>query len=141
MQTPWSGLRAYLSFLHVVKRAHRLRRPEQFQRVRREGQTLNHPLLRLNVAANRRKQTRCGFVVSKRIGGAVQRNRARRRTREAVRLLLAHIEPGFDLVFIIRTADVAEVPFARLQEAIRKLLSRAGVWQEHAVAAAPPGQQ
>lgn len=113
-----------------MKRAHRLRRPEQFQRVRHEGRTVSHSLLRLTVNPNRRKQTRCGFVVSKRIGKAVQRNRARRRVREAVRLVFHHIANGMDLVFVIRTAEVAEVPFVVLHETIKNLLSRAGLWRD-----------
>lgn len=91
---------------------------------------MNHPLLRLNVARNTRNRSRCGFVVSKQIGKAVQRNRARRRVREAVRLVFDHIVKGFDLVFIIRTPDVAHVPFTDLQDSIEHLLRRAGVWCE-----------
>ena len=113
-----------------MKRANRLRRPDQFQRVRREGRTFHHHLLLLNVAPNRRKHTRCGIVVSKRVGKAVQRNRARRRIREAVRLVFDHIVVGVDLVFIVRTVDVAEVPFTVLQSTIEHLLRRAGLWQE-----------
>ena len=46
---------------------------------------------------------RAGFTATKRIGGAVERNRAKRRLREAARLLLpALASPGFDYVFIAR---------------------------------------
>lgn len=117
-----------------MKRAYRLRRPDQFQRVRREGRTLSHSLLLLNVAPNRRRQTRCGIVVARRVGKAVQRNRARRRVREAVRLIFDRIAPGLDLVFVIRTAEVAEMPFAILQAAVESLLRRAG-------ACRPPGAE
>ncbi len=104
---------------------------------------MSHQLLLLNVAANRRRQTRCGFVVAKRIGTAVQRNRARRRVREAVRLVFNHIAVGMDLVFVIRTAEVAELPFTALQAAVESLLRRAGVWRDtaaHMAVAQPPDQ-
>lgn len=114
-----------------MKRAYRLSRPEQFQRVRREGWSVSHPLIRLTVAPNRGKQPRCGFVVSKRIGKkAVQRNRAKRRVREAVRLTYEHIVSGFDLVFVIRTVDVTEVSFSLVQAVVEELLRRARVWYE-----------
>jgi ribonuclease P protein component len=113
-----------------VKRANRLRHSSQFQRVRREGRTYSERLLRLTVAPNRRKQTRCGFVVSKRIGGAVQRNRAKRRVREAVRLDFDHIARGLDLVFVIRTPEVGDVPFEHVQDVVRNLLRRAEIWQD-----------
>lgn len=122
-----------------MKRAYRLRHPRQFQRVRREGHTRTHPLLRINVAPNRHQRTRCGFVVSKHIGTAVVRNRARRRTREAVRLLLAHIPRGVDLVFVVRSPEVASVPFARLLSVVEHLLRQADAW--HGQAPASPDAQ
>lgn len=114
----------------TVKQANRLRRPRQFQRVRREGQRYHHPLLRLNIAPERHRRTRCGFVVSKRFGNAVQRNRAKRRVREAVRLMLDHVTPGVDMVFVLRTPRLLEVPFATILAAVQELLQQAGVWDD-----------
>ena len=111
-----------------MKRAYRLRRPDQFQRVRRTGHSWSTPLLTLNAAASRRRGSRCGFVVSKRVGKAVDRNRARRRVREAVRLVYERIAPGWDLVFILRSPDLATVEFVRVQALVEQLLRRAGVW-------------
>jgi ribonuclease P protein component len=119
-----------------MKRAYRLRRPDQFQRVRRMGRSWSTPLLTLNAAASRRRVSRCGFVVSKRVGKAVERNRARRRVREAVRLVYKLIAPGWDLVFILRSRDLAVVEFAHVQTQVEQLLRRAGVWC--ASPAAPP---
>lgn len=113
-----------------MKRAYRLRRPDQFQRVRRTGRSWSTPLLTLNAAASRRRVSRCGFVVGKRVGKAVDRNRARRRVREAVRLFYERIAPGWDLVFILRSPDLATVEFAQVQALVEQLLRRAGVWCE-----------
>ena len=55
-----------------------------------------------------------GFTATKKIGGAVQRNRAKRRLREASRRLLARYgRPGWDYVFIAREATL-EVGWSRL---------------------------
>lgn len=113
-----------------MKRAYRLRRPDQFLRVRRAGRRWDDELLTLNAAPSRRRVSRCGFVVGKRIGKAVARNRARRRVREAVRLAYDHIAPGWDLVFIVRSPALTTVEFRRIQSLVAKLLQRAGVWRE-----------
>lgn len=113
-----------------MKRTYRLRRPDQFQRVRREGRSWGSPLLTLNAAANRRRMARSGFVVGKRIGNAVERNRIRRRVREAVRLSYDWIAPGWDLVFIARSPSLSTVDFADIRSTIERLLRRAGIWRE-----------
>jgi ribonuclease P protein component len=56
---------------------------------------------------NRRDKAppRIGFTVTKKIGSAVDRNRVRRRLKEAVRISAAdHLRPGFDYVFVGRAA-------------------------------------
>ena len=113
-----------------MKRAYRLRRPGQFQRVRREGRSWGSPLLTLNAAPNRRRVSRSGFVVGKRLGKAVDRNRARRRVREAVRLIYDRIAPGWDLVFIARSPTLITIEFAHIQAIVEQLLRRAGIWRE-----------
>jgi ribonuclease P protein component len=116
-----------------MKRAYRLRRPDQFRRARREGRTFVVPLLALNVIAGRRRRTRCGFVVSKQLGNAVRRNRAKRRVREAVRLSLSAITPGYDLVFVVRGPALLTAPFPAITEAVEQLLRRAKLWRDPAL--------
>lgn len=67
---------------------------------------------------------RAGFTATKRIGGAVQRNRAKRRLREAARLLLPDLaRPGCDYVFIAR-GGVTTRPWARLLDDMKSALIR-----------------
>ena len=59
---------------------------------------------------------RLGLTASRKVGNAIIRNRAKRRLKEAVRLLIKnHPRHGCDLVLIARTA-VARVPFAQIQD-------------------------
>jgi ribonuclease P protein component len=61
------------------------------------------------------------------VGNAVVRNRARRRLREAARLVLAERPArGFDLVLVGRTATVG-IAFERLMGELNQALDRAGV--------------
>ena len=68
-----------------------------------------------------------GFTATRKIGGAVVRNRARRRLKEAARVALANKgQPGWDYVAIAR-AQTGDVPFPRLiadfERALTKLAS------------------
>ena len=115
-----------------MRRNQRLQRPEQFGRVRREGKSWAHPFFVLNATRNRAGRTRCGFVTGKKLGKAHDRNRAKRRAREAVRLVYDQIAPGYDMVFVLRVA-VLDAPFSELQQAVVTMLERAKLWR-----AAPP---
>jgi ribonuclease P protein component len=118
-----------------MKRAYRLRRPDQFRRARLQGRTYAAPMLTLNVVPGRRRRTRCGFVVSKQLGTAVRRNRAKRRVREAVRLLLPSIKPGYDIVFVVRGPELLSAPFAAISKTAELLLRRAQIWSDETAAA------
>ncbi|WP_299956841.1 ribonuclease P protein component [uncultured Roseobacter sp.] len=69
---------------------------------------------------------RVGYTCSKKVGNAVARNRAKRRLREAARLVLARQgRDGMDYVLIGRRDHTATLPFEQLQAdletALRKL--------------------
>jgi ribonuclease P protein component len=72
---------------------------------------------------------RYGLTASRKVGGAVDRNRARRRLRAAVsEVLAAHGAPGHDYVLIARTETVRR-PWALLKRDLEHALRRLGLWQ------------
>lgn len=111
-----------------MRREQRLRSAEDFQRVRREGRSWAHPLLILWAAPTLAPvmRTRIGVTASRKVGGAVVRNRVRRRVREQMRARLARLNPGWDLALVVRPA-AAEASSRSLGEALDNLLSRAGL--------------
>jgi ribonuclease P protein component len=66
---------------------------------------------------------RIGFTVPRAVGKAVQRNRIKRRMREALRYHLPLIGPQWDVVVNPRRA-VLDAPFAEVRNEVRKLVNR-----------------
>jgi ribonuclease P protein component len=81
------------------------------------------------VAQGRNRQdeaplVRIGFTATRRIGGAVERNRAKRRLREAARLVAPdHVKAGCDYVFIAR-GGITRRPWPRLLDDVKSALIR-----------------
>jgi len=70
------------------------------------------------------EEIRAGFTATKKIGGAVERNRAKRRLREAARALLPlHGLSGHDYVFVAR-ANTIERDWAGLLDDVKAALIR-----------------
>ena len=107
----------------------RLRARSEFDRVFRKGRRLGGRFFLVIALPNERSQHRLGLAVSRKIGGAVTRNRARRLLRESIRRLPPPAGPGFDLVVVAR-AEIAgrtqsEVD-GELRGRIRHLADRSG---------------
>jgi len=68
---------------------------------------------------------RVGFTVTRQVGGAVERNRIRRRLREAVRLSAAGdaMRPGHDYVLVGRRAALA-APFTEMAQTLQAALTQ-----------------
>lgn len=107
-----------------MEKRFRLRKNSDFQRVYRKGPSWAHPLLVLYALRNDLGYSRFGFSASKRVGGAVVRNRARRLMREAIRLRQAMIADGWDVVIVARQ-PMGEANFHRVDQAVEQLLRRA----------------
>ena len=109
----------------ALKRAFRLRKNGDFQRVRQRGQSITSRLLILAWMPNELAGLRVGFVVSKRISKhAVDRNHIKRLLSEAIRPVLPGISGGWDIVISARNlASSANVYM--FEQDITKLLSKA----------------
>jgi ribonuclease P protein component len=109
-----------------MKRKFRLQKTKDFERIRAEGRSWANKSLVLSARPNDLTQSRFGFVVSRRIGIAVRRNRVKRLLREAARLRLSRVASGWDIVVIARRG-AAGAGFWELDEALAELLQAAGL--------------
>lgn len=75
---------------------------------------------------NRTGTNRVGITVSKKLGGAVVRNRVRRRLREVYRLNEGRFLPGWDIVVVARSRAV-HADFSELTAAYLALAGKAGI--------------
>jgi ribonuclease P protein component len=111
----------------------RLRRAEDFARLRQVGVTHRHHLMVLSFTQNESQNdlmhNRYGFIVGKQLGKAVTRNLIRRRLRAVVRALDPRLKQGYDVVLIAR-AGLAEQPFAVLERTVIELFRRAELFKE-----------
>jgi ribonuclease P protein component len=106
-------------------RAARLRRGEDIARVRAEGIARNDKLFSLRALTTDLTAVRVAVASSRAVGGAVERNRARRRVREALRVALEgrRSGAGADLLVMARPAALS-APAIELREALERELDR-----------------
>lgn len=106
----------------------RLLKHSEFERVYRNGRRYSLPDFALfylpsSTAAecNTAEQVRVGFTVPRALGGAVERNRIRRRMREAVRLTLAEVRVGISADVVMNPRrSVTAAPFQQLLKEVKE---------------------
>jgi ribonuclease P protein component len=122
-----------------LRRAERLRKTREIDRLFREGSVARGPNFRLLYLSRSGPEThsvRAAFVAGKRIGKSVVRSRIKRLLREAFRRIKAELktEP-IDLVFVANR-DFAAARAAEVADEMRGLLDQVGL-----VSARPPQEE
>jgi ribonuclease P protein component len=115
----------------------RLKRRAEFLRVAGKGRKSVTPGLILQALrrpidaepAGPRAHLRVGFTASRKVGIAVERNRARRRLRAAMdRVMPLHAAEGHDYVLVARAGTIRR-PFAALVSDLEAALKQLGAWR------------
>lgn len=118
----------------------RLRRRSEFQRIYAAGKAYPESLVVLHVLSltDRPDERQVGFSVSKKVGGAVVRNRVKRRLREIVKPMLPRIRPGLHLVIAARSRAAAAT-FPEMVQSVTRALARAGLLDPEPLRPDPAG--
>ena len=111
-----------------MKKAVTLKQNRDFRRLYSRGKSAVTPSMVVYCRKNGLDHNRLGFTVSTKLGGAVVRNRARRRLREVCRLSGPALCRGYDLVVVARTR-VLTAPFPQLLRQFEVACRKLGIWE------------
>jgi len=98
-------------------------RSADFRRVYAEGRRITGPYFAAFCLGGSGAGPKIGFTVPRALGKSVDRNRIKRRMREAVRRQLSELEPQWEIVINPRRAAL-EAPFGELAREVSRLFSR-----------------
>lgn len=115
--------------LGFMKKIKTINRNRDFNRIYAKGKSYVTSKIVIYVQKNRDNETRIGITASKKIGNAVQRNRAKRVIREACREMMLQIKPGYDIVLVARKRTV-QVKSGEVKNALTKMLAEANILKE-----------
>ncbi len=98
----------------------------QFRRLYRRGKSQVTPTMVVYALPNGQKNRRLGITAGKKVGGAVSRNRAKRRIRELFRKAQPQLKNGYDFCIVARTRTVG-APYEKLVRDFTYAMEQLGV--------------
>ena len=109
-----------------MKTTSSLKRNNEFRRLYNKGKNAASKYVAVYCRKNGRAANRLGVTVSTKLGGAVQRNRIRRRLKEIYRLNETNLSVGYDVVIVARQAS-RQAEFKELESSVRYLFNKLGI--------------
>jgi len=89
----------------VLAKQHRIVRGEDFRRIVRSGRRVHTEHAIVHIAAGQSETSRFGFIVSKKVGGAVVRNRLKRQLSDVARRTFPHDSPVDVVIRVLPSAN------------------------------------
>lgn len=113
----------------MFKKVNQLKKDKEFDNVFKHGRSSFNKILGAKAVSNELGNSRFGILVSNKISKkAVARNKIKRRIREIIRLQLAELKPGFDIV-IITLPSVLGRSYQEIEEAIHYNFKKLGLYR------------
>ena len=109
-----------------------IKKNSDFHRLYSRGKSAVDPCLVVYCRRNGLGRNRTGYTVSAKLGGAVVRNRVRRRLRAIYRLNAPSLKKSYDIIIVARTRAV-KASYQELDRAFMKTCRRLGLSLEESV--------
>lgn len=112
-----------------MRREYSLRRNKEFRYVYKKGRSVSDGNIVLIYVITKTPRLKVGFSVSKKLGNSVQRNRIKRRMKEAFFSMAGEISSKSLLVFVPRD-HAKDLSFSELKASEERLLKKAGLMEK-----------
>jgi ribonuclease P protein component len=109
-----------------------LKKNYEFKRLYNRGKSAASKYVVVYCNKNRKDYNQLGITVTTKIGGAVTRNRVRRRLKEIYRLNESNLQFGYDIVIVARMRSV-DSSWQELESSVLYLFKKLGIWTQGAM--------
>lgn len=107
----------------------RIKRASEFKNLFKNGKRASSVGAKLFYLPNGLKFNRIGFPLPRGFGNAVERNRAKRFSREVFRNLKSHLNTGYDMLFLVYPPAEKDSFHSRCEQ-FQTLCKKAGLFKE-----------
>ena len=111
----------------MLKQQYRLKKKYQFNYVYKVGKSSHGKFLMLVYTSSKNQNIKVGISVSKKVGNAVKRNRARRLLREAISPFLPNLEKNCNLI-VVAKQSIKGLKMNDVQKDLKHTLEKAGLF-------------
>lgn len=112
-----------------MKKRFRLRNNSDFAKVYKKGRSVADKLIVMKYKKTTDSSLRAGFSINKKYGKAVARNKIKRRLKDIVSRRIHLLNPGYDLVFVVRK-EAKDARYTDLVTVVESLLKKARILKD-----------
>ncbi len=110
----------------MLNKEYRINKKKEYNNIYKKGKKIPGKYMVLFITNGEREHGRYGIVTSKKVGNAVQRNRAKRRLREVVYRNMNNIKGSIDVVIVARPA-IRAASFDEVNNEYIRVMRKAGL--------------
>jgi ribonuclease P protein component len=119
-----------LPFDQKLRKHERITQGHEYRAVIRQGKMVSGKAFKAYLLTGKDLRRKAGFIAGKGVGGACDRNRAKRLLREAYRRLKPGLDVyGFSVVFVARQSTL-QVGSSGIMSEMREMFERCGLLKE-----------